>query len=200
MVSHRQQWELTASYDIRMVSHRQQWQVLLFPTHDPQWIDFDDEANDVMEMAWALHTAVDTAHISPKIWYKRHGFAHHGATWYEADINAFTQTNYHTNQTRSIRRIEDAPVCDPSVGIKWQQQISPNAWRDIPNDVAHIIETAFLKDIPGVRIDLQMDTHLRFLDSNDLTITRDVVINCADGSTTTHTRQLRARRIRLTAP
>jgi hypothetical protein len=185
---------------VRMVSRRQQWQVLLFPTHDPQWVDFEDEANDVMEMAWALHTAADTPHLSPTIWYKRLSFSYHGVTWYGADLNAFTQTNYHTNQTRSIRRVQSATLCEPSVGIKWQQQVSPNTWRDITNDVSHKIETAFLKDAPGLRVDLQMDDHLRFLDFNDFTIKRYIVVNCADGSTTTHIRELKVRRIRLSAP
>jgi hypothetical protein len=180
--------------------HPKLWQVLLYPTHDPQWVDFEYEANDIMELAWMLHTAADTPHISHNVWYKRSSFSFHGETWYEADLNAFTQTNWHTRRTRSIRRMEMALLCEPSIGIKWQQQTSPNAWRDIPNDIAHTVETAFLNDHNGVRIDFQMDTHSRFLDFNDFTIKRYVVVNRADGTTTSHACQLKARRIKLSAP
>jgi hypothetical protein len=178
------------------VYYHQQWQVLLFPSHDPQWVDFDDDANNEMNVAWAMHTAVDTPQSAPKVWYKRLNHS----TWYEADINAFTQTNCDSYQVRSIRKMEEAPVGTPSVDIKWQQQTSPNGWKDIPNAISHKIEGAFLNDLPRVTIDFEMDTHLRVLDFDDLIIKRYVVLNNADGSTATHVRQIRARRIRLTAP
>jgi hypothetical protein len=95
--------------------------------------------------------------------------------------------------------MEEAAVGTPSVDIKWQQQTSPNGWKKSPIPFIKI-EGAFLNDLPRVTSDFEMDTHLRVLDFDDLIIKRYVVYNNADGSTSTHVRQIRARMIRLTAP
>jgi hypothetical protein len=176
--------------------YHQQWQVLLYPSHDPLWVDFDDDANNEMNLAWAMHTAVDTPQFAPKVWYKR---LNHN-TWYEADINSFTQTNCTSYRVRCIRKIEEAPVGIPSVDIKWQHQLSPNGWKDFPHAISLRIEGAFMNDLARVNIDFEMDTHSRILNLDDLTIKKYVILENADGTTATHFRQSRARRIRITAP